>query len=43
MTKYYTDTSMIPELSNGTSSLLLTSKSNEELQNEVRNFIFIYL
>ena len=33
--KYYMDTSMVSELSNSTMTLLLSTKSDEELQNEV--------
>lgn len=36
MLKYYADSpGMIPELSNGTMALLISNKSNEELQNEL--------
>lgn len=35
MLQYYTDTSIVSELSNGTMTLLLSSKNDNELQNEV--------
>lgn len=35
MLKYYTDTSIVGELSNRTMTLLVSSKGDDELQNEV--------
>nr|XP_045603528.1 activating signal cointegrator 1 complex subunit 3-like [Procambarus clarkii] len=35
MLKYYTDTSMVAELSKGTMTLLVSSKGDDELQNEM--------
>ncbi|KAK4325026.1 hypothetical protein Pmani_004371 [Petrolisthes manimaculis] len=35
MLRYYTDTSIVSELSNGTMTLLLSSKNDNELQNEL--------
>lgn len=38
MLKYYTDTSIVSELSSGTMALLISSKGDDELQNEVSSF-----
>lgn len=39
MLAYYVDTSMIPELAKGTVALLMSSKTDEELQNELFDFL----